>query len=217
MQVDCSSCAKEINIPDNKIPQGQAFNLTCPGCKTKIRVDKHLRPPASDPAVSLDATSMVVDEDFEDEEEEIEIYDEHDKIALILDRKNDDLWTTALTDLEYKIQRANSPEHAIHKFRFTQYHVVVCHEKFGDTNLETSPLYEFIRDMSMDTRRKTFVAMVGDNFKTLDNTEALAYSVNLVINQKEMDQLETILKKSIGDNETFYKVYRETMTALGKL
>jgi hypothetical protein len=47
--------------------------------------------------------------------------------------------------------------------------------------------------------------------------EALSYSVNLVINQSDMDKLETILKKSIGDNDTFYKVYRETMNALGKL
>jgi len=217
MQVECSSCNKEINIPDNKIPQGQAFNLTCPSCKTKMRVDQHLKPPASDPAESVDATSMVVDEDFEDDEEEIEIYDEHDKIALILDRQNDDLWTTALTELEYKLQRANSPEHAVHKLKFNQYHVVAFHEKFGGSTLETSPLYEFIRDMPMDTRRKIFVALVGENFKTLDHMEALAYSVNLVINQKELDQLEAILKKSIGDNDNFYKVYRETMTALGKL
>jgi len=69
----------------------------------------------------------------------------------------------------------------------------------------------------MYTRRKTSIAVVGDSFKTLDNMEALAYSVNLVINQKDMGQLETILQKSIGDNDTFYKVYRETMTALGKL
>jgi hypothetical protein len=95
--------------------------------------------------------------------------------------------------------------------------VVAIHEKFGDTTLETSPLYEFIRDMPMDTRRKTFVALVGEGFKTLDNMEALSYSVNLVINQSDMDKLETILKKSIGDNDTFYKVYRETMNALGKL
>ena len=91
------------------------------------------------------------------------------------------------------------------------------HEKYGDSSLKTSPLYEYIREMPMHTRRKTFVAIVGENFKTLDNMEALAYSVNLVINQKDIDQLETILKKSIGDNDTFYKVYRETMTALGKL
>ncbi|MEE8269897.1 MAG: hypothetical protein V3R23_07760, partial [Nitrospinaceae bacterium] len=128
-----------------------------------------------------------------------------------------DLWTTALTELDYKLQRAKSPEHAVHKLRFNQYHVVAIHEKFGGTTLETSPLYEYIRDMHMDTRRKTFVAMVGENFKTLDNMAALAYSVNLVINQKDFDQLGTILKKAIGDNDTFYKVYRETMTALGKL
>ena len=215
MQVECPSCAKEINIPDDKVPQGQAFNLNCPGCKTKMRVDQHLQPP--NPEESLDTSSMIVDEDFEDEDEQIEIYDEHDQIALILDRQNDELWTTALTELEYKLQRAKSPEHAVHKLRFNQYHVVAIHEKFGDTTLENSPLYEFIRDMPMDTRRKTFVALVGANFKTLDNMEALSYSVNLVINQKDFDQLETILKKSIGENDIFYKVYRETMTALGKL
>ena len=216
MQVECSSCAKEINIPDNKIPQGQAFSLTCPGCKTKMRVDQHLKSAGSDATGSLDAASLVVNEEFEDDED-IEIYDEHDKIALILDRVNDDQWVAALTELEYKLQRAKSPEHAVHKLRFNQYHVVVFHEKYGDTTIGDSPLYEYIRDMPMHARRKTFVAIVGDNFKTLDNMEALAYSVNLVVNQKDMDQLETVLKKSIGDNDTFYKVYRETMTALGKL
>lgn len=221
MLITCSSCTKEINIPDNKVPKDQAFNLTCPGCKVKVRVDQHLKPPEPAPSESdggmLDAGSMLVDEDFEDENEEIEIYDEHDKIALILDRQNNDTWTTALTELEYKLQTAKSPEHAVHKLKFNDYHVVAFHEKFGDTTLETSPLYEFIRDMSMDTRRKTFVALVGAKFKTLDHMEALAYSVNLVINESEMDKLEIILKKSTGENDNFYKVYKETMTALGKL
>ena len=220
MQITCSSCSKDINIPDDKVPQGQAFNLTCPGCKTKMRVDQHLQPPdfgEEEGVGGLDTTSMVVDEEYDDDDEAFEIYDEHDKIALILDKKNHDLWTTALTELEYKLQSAKSPEHAVHKLKFNQYHVVAFHEKFGDTALETSPLYEYIREMPMDTRRKTFVALVGDKFKTLDNMEALANSVNLVINQNEMDQLETILKKSTGENDNFYKVYRETMTALGKL
>jgi len=222
MQITCSSCSKDINIPDDKVPQGQAFNLTCPGCKTKMRVDQHLQPPEPEAddegGDALDTQSMLVDEDFDDDDDEgIEIYDEHDKIALILDKKNHDLWTTALTELEYKLQTAKSPEHAVHKLRFNQYHVVVFHEKFGDTILKSSSLYLYLRDMPMDTRRKTFVALVGDNFKTLDNMEALANSVNLVINQNEMDQLETILKKSTGQNDTFYKVYRETMTALGKI
>ena len=225
MQVQCSSCSKEISIPDAKVPKGQAFNLTCPGCKTKIRVDQHLKPPEPDPALggedaggSLDTASMIMDDDdFGDDDDEIEIYDEHDKIALILDRQNDETWANALTELEYKLQRAKSPEHAVHKLKFNQYHVVAFHEKFGDTTLETSPLYEFIRDMSMDTRRKTFVALVGKKFKTLENMEALAHSVNLVINENDLDRLETILKKATGENDMFYKVYKETMMALGKI
>lgn len=214
MLISCSKCSKEINIADEKVPKGQAFNLTCPGCKTKMRVDQHLKPPEED---TLSTSSMIVDDEDFDEDEEIEIYDEHDKIALILDRTNDETWANALTELDYKLQRAKSPEHAVHKLKFNNYHVVAIHEKFGDTTLETSPLYEYVRDMSMDSRRKTFVALVGDKFKTLDNMEALAYSVNVVINQKEMEQLETVLKKSISENDGFYKVYRETMTALGKL
>lgn len=214
MLISCSKCSKEINIADEKVPKGQAFNLTCPGCKTKMRVDQHLKPPEED---TLSTSSMIVDDEDFDDDEEIEIYDEHDKIALILDRTNDETWANALTELDYKLQRAKSPEHAVHKLKFNNYHVVAIHEKFGDTTLETSPLYEYVRDMSMDSRRKTFVALVGDKFKTLDNMEALAYSVNVVINQKEMEQLETVLKKSISENDGFYKVYRETMTALGKL
>ncbi|NIQ02524.1 MAG: hypothetical protein GWM98_20890 [Nitrospinaceae bacterium] len=221
MLITCSSCSKSINLPDEKVPQGQAFNLTCPGCKTKMRVDQHLKPPepanSDSSGGSLDTSSMVVqDEDFEDDEE-IEIYDEHDKIALILDKKNYDAWSSVLTDLEFKLQTAKSPEHAVHKLKFNQFHVVVFHEKFGDTTLETSPLYEYIVEMPMSTRRKTFIALMGDNLKTLDNMEALAYSVNLVVNQKDIDQLETILKKTIGENDTFYKIYKETMSALGKL
>lgn len=217
MQVQCSSCSKEISIPDAKVPKGQAFNLTCPGCKTKIRVDQHLKPPEEDAGGALDTTSMVMDDEDFDDDDEIEIYDEHDKIALILDRQNDETWANALTELEYKLQRAKSPEHAVHKLKFNQYHVVAFHEKFGDTTLETSPLYEYIRDMSMDTRRKTFVALVGEKFKTLENMEALAHSVNLVINEKDLDQLEIILKKATSENDMFYKVYKETMMALGKL
>ncbi len=104
MQVQCSSCSKEINIPDDKVPKGQAFNLTCPGCKTKMRVDQHLQPPEPEPAFggaevggSLDTTSMIVDEDFEDDDEEIqenklvgnEIVDSDDADE---DQKNKDLF-----------------------------------------------------------------------------------------------------------------------------
>ncbi|MFQ5717375.1 MAG: hypothetical protein ACE5GQ_09780, partial [Nitrospinales bacterium] len=71
-------------------------------------------------------------------------------------------------------------------------------------------------EMQMSFRRKIFVVLVGKNFKSTSNMQAFAASVNLVVNQKNLDKLSPILKRGLGENEIFYKVFREAMTALGK-
>ena len=220
MQVTCEKCSKAINIPDEKVPQGQAFNLTCPSCKTKNRVDQHLKPaePAGDDdgGSAMDTMFMVTDEVFEDDDD-VEIYDENDKIALIMDPRNYDQIAKILTDLGYKLQTGKSPEHGVHKLKFFQYHVVVVHENFGGKPMAESPLFEYLTNMSMTTRRKTFVSLIGSKFKSTDNMQAYANSVNQVVNEKDMDKLDVMLKKGIKENDMFYRVYRETMEVLGKI
>ena len=41
-------------------------------------------------------------------------------------------------------------------------------------------------------------------------------SANVVINEKDIDKLENVLKKSISENEIFYKVFKETLHSMGK-
>ena len=134
-----------MNIPDEKLPKDQAFSITCPGCKTKFKVDQHLKPKDSEPAPppaakekdqTVDTASMVVSqEDFEDDDDLV-IYDENDQLALVLDDKNKEIWTKALEEKEFKIQYAKSPEHAIHKMKFTYFHFVALNENFGIVILE---------------------------------------------------------------------------------
>jgi hypothetical protein len=45
---------------------------------------------------------------------------------------------------------------------------------------------------------------------------AFSKSANVVINQKDLSQIKNILRKSIPDNDRFYKVFKETLKALGK-
>ncbi|CAI2716886.1 zinc-ribbon domain-containing protein [Nitrospina watsonii] len=216
MQVTCSQCSKAINIPDEKVPKDQAFNLTCPACKTKNRIDQHLKPEEPEEDDAMDTMLMVTDEAFEDEETP-PIYEEGDKVALIMSPQNYDALGEALTALGYKLETSKTPEHGAHKLKFFHYHVVVFHERFGCDSLEESSLYKYVLNMPMSTRRKTFIALVGAEFKSTDNMEAFAYSVNQVINEKDMDKLDVILKKGISDNEIFYRIYRETMDVLGKV
>ena len=68
----------------------------------------------------------------------------------------------------------------------------------------------------MVTRRNIFVALIGKNFKTLKNMQAFQKSVNVVINEKDINKLEDVLKKSISEIEIFYKVFKETLRSMGK-
>ena len=46
--------------------------------------------------------------------------------------------------------------------------------------------------------------------------QAYQKSGNVVINEKDLEKLGGILKKSISENGNFYKVYKETLNAVRK-
>ena len=225
MQVTCNACQRSMNIPDEKLPKDQAFSITCPGCKIKIKVDQHLKSKESEPASptipeekeeTVDTASMVINQEEFEDDEDLVIYDENDQLALVLDDNNKEIWTKALEEKEFKIQYARSPEHAVHKMKFTHFHFVALNENFGNIALDESPFYQTLIEMPMVTRRNIFFALVGTNFKSLNNMQAFQKSTNVVINEKDLDKLGDILKKSISENEIFYKVYKETLHAMGK-
>ena len=44
MDVACEKCQGKFTIPDEKVPKGQAFSLTCPKCNNKILFDAQPQP-----------------------------------------------------------------------------------------------------------------------------------------------------------------------------
>ena len=68
----------------------------------------------------------------------------------------------------------------------------------------------------MSSRRRIFLALMGDQFKTMDDMMAFSMSANTVINTNDMDRLLTVLKKGISEHDKFYKVYMDTLNELGK-
>ncbi|QPJ60873.1 MAG: hypothetical protein G3M70_02810 [Candidatus Nitronauta litoralis] len=214
MKINCSACQHEINIPDDKVPEGQAFNLTCPSCKEKVRVDQHLK--SDEPEETIDAFSFATSDDFE-EEEVLEIYDEDDKVALVLDQENGDFWVNTLNEMHFKLQTANSEDHAIHKIKFTEFDLIILHENFQGTPFRDSPVYKYLINLPMNMRRHIFFVLTGKEFKSMNNMEAFALSANVLINENDFDKAKVILKKSMSDNDQFYKVFRESLNAHGKV
>lgn len=149
---------------------------------------------------------------------EMEEYGESFKTALICDDnpETQNLINATLKELQYKVDISTNSNDTFEKVRFNQYDVIVLNENFAGSSGENNEVLKFFQNMPMNTRRHIFVALVGQNFKTLDNMTAFSKSVNAVINKQDLSNLTNILKKAIADNEQFYKVYKEILRKLGK-
>ncbi|MDI6729890.1 MAG: response regulator [Thermodesulfovibrionales bacterium] len=149
---------------------------------------------------------------------EIEEYGEGFKTALICDdnAETQSAINSALKELNYKIDISTNSTDTLEKVRFNQYDVIVLNENFAGSSPENNEVLKFFQTMPMVSRRHVFLALIGQNLKTLDNMTAFSKSVNVVINKSDISNLTNILKKSIDDNDRFYKVYKETLRKLGK-
>ena len=209
MDVTCNACGAAFKIPDEKLPPNQVVSITCPKCKGKIKVD------AKKP--DKDIVSGKTDE-FEQDSSPLELFEEGTRLALVLigdDGQIKDI-SSVLEKLSYKPIVAPSIQDAMGKLRLHHFDLIILSEGFGGQNLEGSPITHYLNHLSMSVRRKIFLALVSDKFKTMDNMMAFTLSANLVIHPADLSKLRLILNKAIPDHEKFYKIFMDTLKETGK-
>jgi CheY-like chemotaxis protein len=124
--------------------------------------------------------------------------------------------TGDLQDLGYQLTTPVSAKDALKAMRFHVFDLVVLNEHFDAANPETNELLQYLENLNMATRRKTFVALVSEKYRTLDNMAAFSRSVNMVINLKSIGDAGKIIKLGVDDNRAFYHVFQETLQKIGK-
>ena len=122
----------------------------------------------------------------------------------------------ALLKEEYLVTEAESVKDALRKMRFHTYDVIVVNESFAAPQQDANDILRYLENLGMATRRKIFVALITDRFRTMDNMAAFNRSVNMVINTKNMDDVATILQRGISENALFYYVFKETLKKEGR-
>ena len=122
----------------------------------------------------------------------------------------------AMKSSGYRITEAANARDALKKNRFHVYDVVVLNERFDTDDPDANDLMVYFEALPMATRRHTFVILLTGRFRSSDNMAAFNKSVNLVINTKNIDDVETILKRGVSENNAFYRVFKETLKKMGK-
>jgi predicted Zn finger-like uncharacterized protein len=200
MDVSCKSCGAKLTISDEKLPPNQVVTVACPRCKGKIRVK------AGQP-----------DED-EENSTPLDLFEEGTRLALVLDGNEENIAeiNAALEELSYKPVLPSSTTEAMGKLRFHHFDLIFLSEGFDGHDVERSPIIHYLNHLSMSERRKVFLVLLSNKFKTMDHMMAFARSANLVISPDDLSNLSLILRKAISDNEKFYKVFVDALKEIGK-
>ena len=204
MEVLCKNCKAKFKIADDKLPAGQVVSLKCPKCQSKIEIKASVDKEAADT--------------YDVSEKALALLEEGVKTALLC---NQDAGVTekirsTLQRMDYHVMEAASARNAMKYMRFRVFDLVVLDENFEGSNPESNHLLQHLGHQPMNTRRNIFVVLLGNSFRTADNMMAFNRSVNLVINPKNVDELEKVLRRSLTENEEFYRILKGSLKKMGR-
>ncbi|MBF0388778.1 MAG: hypothetical protein HQK71_01595 [Desulfamplus sp.] len=137
-------------------------------------------------------------------------------MVIVADQSMQNIISEALkTDL-YQVYIPQNIEEAINSLRFKDYAIIIYHSRYEDKPLKNQDFHKFIQQMSMQKRRYIYYILIGPEFRTLYDLEALATSANVVINDREIKFFSTILTKLKSDYKKLFGAYLSMLKEHGK-
>ncbi|MBU1163455.1 MAG: zinc-ribbon domain-containing protein [Proteobacteria bacterium] len=228
MNIVCKQCQGKFKIPDEKLPKGQTFSLTCPNCKNKISIDTRSKIDSSSKDLKQESAKTETEKTIFDEvvsgaydasEKPFDFVEEGVETALLCETDPAILAKIkiAVENMGYHTTEAQSALDALKQMRFHVFDMVVLNEKFDTQDPDNNNVLKYLQQMSMDIRRNILVALITDRFRTMDNMAAFHKSINMVINLKNIKEIEKILKSGVADSAVFYRVFKEVLAKTGRL
>jgi hypothetical protein len=224
---NCPHCKTALTLGDaqkaklqkaiDALEPGKKLTIKCPSCTKPIVLDATASAQAEDsggitppgpPDLSWLKEKTIQEDD--------RIEDVPMALALYPDNEQRDLVRDALEQVGYQVVFADSVDNARERMRFVNFACVVQQSQFECPKLEDSAFHLYMRNMSMQRRRYLFYILIGPEFNTLYNLQALVYSANLVINDKDLYHMGTALRKAIPLYEEIFGPFMEELTSSGK-
>ncbi len=236
MIVNCPHCRKQLRMSAKiqesikKLDSGKKIKIKCVHCSNPFGLDaSHLdSDSAVPPGKKMEQNSSVShrvqpppppdtawlkEGVFEDRETVEDV-----PLALILmpDTPDKENVVQAVKTFGYQVEIASSSEDAVNKMRFVNYSSVFLHSVYEPGGIKSGIFHRYMRNMKMARRRLIFYVLIGEEFKTLFDLQALAQSANLVVNDAEISYIGTILRKAIPEYEALFGPLMEELRVAGK-
>ena len=199
LKLGCPHCKKPIALKaDGTVYEERASEIVG---KPQASKPVPVTPPAY-PDISWLAQGIYTEQEI--------VADVPKALILMASGQGRDAVIKALSERGYQIDMPESGDDGLVQMRFGSFAAVVLHTDF-DGSLADSAFHAQMSLMPMEKRRSLFYALIGKEFFTLYNLEALAYSANVVINDTEAIHFDIILKKGLQEMQELFAPYAEAM------
>ena len=230
MKINCPNCNKQLKLTEKiwasvrQLGPGQTIKVKCVHCAVPFGLDASSlaqSDPVSDRSMSgarvkppePPGIEWLNDGSFAEKEV---VEDIPRALVLMPESANREAVVLAATAVGYRVEHALLPAEAIEKMRFVNYAAVFLHDHFEPQGIDAGDFHQFMRGLNMSRRRYIFYVLLGEQFRTLYDLQALAYSANLVVNDAEIAFIGTVLKKAIPEFETLFGPLMEELQVVGK-
>lgn len=236
----CPHCQQQLGLTESQQQQiesalavlesGKKLKFACPQCQKPIEVgpDATVKTDTIVSASGLRPSSVQKDTgDFSQPQApdiswltggELSEKDIIDDIPQVLVLISDEIIREKITDafeaMGYKPECPGSPKEAMGRMRFVEFDAVVLHVNY-EGSLEGSTVHSLLKSMMMPKRRRIYYMLIGSDFHTLYDIEALAHSANLVVNESDIDNIGLILRKGLRDYEELFGPFLSALEAKG--
>jgi predicted Zn finger-like uncharacterized protein len=226
VQSNCPKCAQKIVIDDARVPE-RAFSVKCPKCQTSVRFPgkgaaaaappsppspavappQAAAPPDADPGLNAEATraEMMAQVRREMSVGETARPVSRRAIVSLSDRAQAGAISLPLGRQGYQVDSLDNPEEGSRLIEQGVYDLVVANRAAGPAGKES--LYQRLSRLSPDGRRRVFLVLVGDDFKTGDGTQAWITMADLVVHTRDLGTVDTVLTKTVEERSRLYQVF----------
>lgn len=212
LPLKCPHCAKPMNLDAAGNTEGAAKAAPATAAPTKAPepAAEAVKPP---PPPNMDWLKNMKNEEMQ--------FDDHARdvpMALILhsDDNQRHLISSSMEALGYQTATVKTLDEAMEQVMAVPYACIVFHVGFEGGDLKDSTFHNYVRKMPMSKRRYIFYILIGPQFVSLYDIQALANSANLVVADKDMKDFQPILHKAIPYYEQLFGPLLEELASYGK-
>jgi len=206
MKIICQHCNAQFKMSDEKVPKDKTITITCPKCKKPIPINAKDNASNTTPVSETDAESSLDD-----------IIEEGVQTALICEHipTHREIIHKAIRSLGYHVTEAISIRDALTKMRFRLFNLIILDERYEGKKFEENDILSYIQKLPMAIRRRIFVALITDQFRTFDAMNAYHNSVNMTVSRSQLKEIDKALRKGLSDYDKFYHVFKESLHKSG--